>query len=230
MNRIFVAAAALSFALGAYTTQAAADPIIVTDVEVPLREIITLNTPVSVSAYVGQIVLTTTTGAIIPAWCIDLYHDVGVGGGQNLHYETGPIITDNSGNGGTGRSLSPLQLDEMAGLITYGDALLAGGGTAAESAAIQLAIWSVEYAGFSFSGASADALAEFNKLVTMASDLHGSAEELQALDGQQSFAHDPPPVPEPGSLLLLGTAVLGLGFFVCRRESNRPAPKRHSAA
>jgi hypothetical protein len=57
---------------------ARAGTIDVTDAEVPNNETITISNadPVlSVTAYTGQIVHTTSIG-ILNVWCIDLYHDI----------------------------------------------------------------------------------------------------------------------------------------------------------
>jgi hypothetical protein len=183
---------------------ALATPLTVTNVAVNLPEIITLDTPVSVTAYVGQVVLTTTIG-VLNVWCIDVYHDISLGA-QNLPYTTGAITTDFDGH-----SLSATQIAEIAGLIVHGDALLAApGATSTESAATQLAIWSIEYPTFTYNGASSATVSLTNTLIALAPSLIGSANAVIGLDGTQSFAADP--VPEPASLAVLGAGLAGIGF------------------
>jgi hypothetical protein len=191
-------------------TPAAATPFTVTNVNVNLPEIITLNTPVSVTAYVGQAELTTTIGTL-NVWCIDVYHDIELGAGD-LPYTTGSISTDFNGS-----TLSTAQINEIAGLVDYGDALLAApGATSTESAGVQLAIWSVEYDNFSYSGASAATVAEANKLIALAPTLAGSANAIIGLGGTQSFAADR--IPEPASLAVLGCGLMGLRLVRRRRR------------
>ena len=93
-----VAAATIGISGLVATTQAHADPIIVTvtNVAVPNNEIVTITAPgLNVTAYTGRIQLTTSIG-LLNVWCIDLYHDIGVGS-VNLPYQFGTINTNFDG-------------------------------------------------------------------------------------------------------------------------------------
>jgi hypothetical protein len=205
---VFGMAAAFSIALG-LAAPANAAPIIVTDIEMPKNDVLTVNVPGGYEggAYVGQFLLTTNTGDIIAAWCIDIYHDTFLGAGQNLTYNLGLITNDSNGV-----TLTGTQVQEISGLITYGDALLLANGTNDDSAAIQLAIWKIEYPTFTWEGGPID---EVNHLISLAPSLGGSALALM-IDGRQTLAVDP--VPEPMSIAVLGVALTGLGFVRKRKE------------
>jgi hypothetical protein len=217
----FVGFTALGLALALHATGALADDITVTNIAMPYEEILTINSPIGpTEGYVGQLVLTTSTGATIDGWCVDLFHD-GRLGNQDSAYAVEPIATDNNGN-----PLTTAQIDEIGGLVVYGNDLLAAGGPATEldqdSAAVQVAIWSVEYANFSYSAGSSGLANQATLLVNEANagDFSGYAIELEGLAGQQSYAA----VPEPSSLALFGAALLGL--LGRRRKGGAALPPR----
>ena len=221
-----VAALALS---GVMASQALAGPITVTDVAVPYNETVTITAPgLDVTAYTGQIVLTTSVG-VLDVWCIDLYHDIGVGNVGSLPYQFGTINTNFDGS-----NLTNTQISEVAGLIATGNSLMASSPSNVLSAGIQMAIWSVEFPSVSFSGVPADTVAldlpslGFNgspvnstqieaRLVLDAPSLQGIGQTVESLTGQQSFATvapdsggSPAPVPEPMTAALLGSGFLAL--------------------
>jgi hypothetical protein len=97
----------------------------------------------------GIILLTTTGGTIIPVFCIDLFHDVSIGGQRPpLEYTAGTIVADSSSNpaGVGGNPLSSLVKGEIETLVNIGVSDYEhGAGTADIYASIAGAIWELEY-------------------------------------------------------------------------------------
>ena len=205
--------------MAACAAPALANPVItVTDVSIQ-GDVVTITGPISpISVYAGPLTLTTSMGSIV-AWCVDLFHEVQTGGGQTLQYELGTVTTDNALSPTT---LSATQQTQIANLAAYGQSLIGTAqGTTDNLTAVQLAIWSVEYPTFSYTGASGAPVA-----ATLQQGLSGPGYDtgLLALSGTQTFVTATggvstvaATVPEPATLALLAGGLAMLGVTARRR-------------
>ena len=179
------------------------------------------------SGLAGQIVLTTGGGTTVDAWCIDLFHDVYLGAGQALSYNGQTLVGSTNGDGGF---LSAQQAQEIGGLVDYGNSIVAHGASTDQAAAIQMAIWTVEFPTLTFSAPTA-AVADEQADLALAPSLYGGVESYVSLTGTQELAADTSQVPEPAPVGVLGVGLLSLGLVrrapVDRRASRRPVgPER----
>jgi hypothetical protein len=180
----------------------------ITDIELPHNDTLTITSPVSVTAYVGQQVLTTNIGTIY-AWCIDAFHDDSPGI-QSTAFTESFTLTDGH------NPLAPATVAAISALVHYGDAVLAGthplpGGANYNdfSASIQLAIWTEEYPTFAYNGNStltALVIADQNNSASYGGGL--PALYLNSGTGQGLVTE----VPEPMTIAIFGAGLLGLGM------------------
>lgn len=176
---------------------------------------VTVTAPIGPAQTIaGPITLESTFGRLV-AWCVDLYHDVYTGAGQSLHYRIGTVTTDGAPSAQT---LSAAQTRTIGQLAEYGQSLIGTSqGTNDALAAVQLAIWRTEYAGFAYTGAEGASIAQ---ALAMAATFPATDAGLIALDGTQTFVTADPraiaALPEPAAWALLGLA--GTALLLARRR------------
>jgi PEP-CTERM motif len=179
--------------------------------------------PFGESANTGLITLTTTTGSILPVFCIDLFHDINAGSqSPPLPYTTGTIVADSSSNpaGTGGNPLNPPvpgQIQTLANL-GYWD-YVHGAGNADIYAGLQGAIWDIEYNtngnSLTVTGSPAvNALIASDIAYAVAHPAAYSVSLFPGADGQafgsgQGFS---PGVPEPSTWAMMLLGLAGLGF------------------
>ena len=89
-------------AAGLLGTTCAASAVTITDVEVVPNPYNTLSVNSASPAYSGNpisglILLTTSGGQTLPVFCVDLFHDIGIGSGQSIPYFSAPVTRDSPG-------------------------------------------------------------------------------------------------------------------------------------
>jgi hypothetical protein len=177
---------------------------------------INIFSPNNISGKVGQIALAgsgpNATQTIL-AWCLDIYDFLANSGTYNI----GVLTTAGSG-GSHPTALTNTQIGEIGALIAHGDSLVNSSHDV--SAAIQLAIWEVEYSGFSSDGVtpSVSALAaQYVNDVTGTSPTWAPDNNVGLLtqSGNQSLGFLTP-LPSTWTMMISVLAVLGV--FALRRQ------------
>lgn len=231
--------------LGGLAAPAFADPMIyVDDVAVPLFEETTITGTVDLivpnnvsfsNVITGQIVLTVNPGTTadpsteytLPVWCIDLFHDIGIGG-SGYQYSEGTLSTASTDNSTAANptALTATQVSEISDLVAYGDYLLSQSSTDNDlnSALVQSAIWTVEYNNpsgnygantLTVTGAGINAIS-IGDLITAAESYGGTAGQLDGLAGVQGQVYETPaPLIGKGlpSLLAIGGVLFGINLM-----------------
>ena len=181
---------------------------------------ITITAPNEISGGAGQIQLYTPSGAVIDAWCVDIFTYL-LGSGA---FQSGPLTNDSSPGP---IALTSTQIGEIGALVENGDSLLLGPGASADvSAAIQIAIWSVEYPGFTYSVDDGSipqlVTAYLNDVGPDGSWAPYSGVVALSESGNQTLVTSSVPELSTWAMMLLGFA--GLGFVGVRRESKERLP------
>ncbi len=193
------------------------------------------NTPTLPTGFVtgyygsGEIVLYgagPNAGQTLDVWCIDATHDLQ---GSDTYTIISPPTTNNGGFvAGPNSALSHTQLGEIGALINWGNANINTYSWA--SAAVQLAIWTIEYPGATFTSDSGTVNTEVSTFLVPDAEsatngfapFYGLSEVVNPNnpDGNQGLTFiTPTPLPASWALMLGGFS--GLGFFAYRGTKNR---------
>ncbi len=171
----------------------------------------------------------TTAGskgaADLLGFCVDLPHQIYVNVGsqlaETLHFHVAPLTGDGFGN-----PLSDGQVRAITGLARLGFDIAKGVATdkATQLAAIQQAIWTVEYPTSTFAASGSNAAAQAGyaaSFIAQAPTLKGSVRFIASDDGTiQGQATNVGGVPEPASWALLLAGFGAVGGLARRRRAD----------
>ncbi len=229
-----LAALAVGFSLLNFVAAPTASAsIIITNVQVPYAESVTLTStalsPTGMFGGVGgtlgvgiagQIVLTTQPGNTpLYVWCVDLFHNIYLGGSYT--YTASAFTTDNTPGPDAGsppsgpNALSAYQISSISKLAAYGNFEMSVAPSADLSAAIQVAIWDIEYnaTATGTAGMMAD-LAFLTNPVFLAGLNDPGGFQIAGYNDQGLLVvqglYDSDPVPEPSTLALIAVGILSL--------------------
>ena len=191
---------------------------------------INILTPNTISGGAGQVTLIgagANSGQNLLAWCLDVYDGLAGSGTYNI----APLTT--AGAGGSNPSLTTTQIGEIGALMKNGDATI--GSDTDVSAAIQLAIWEVEYPTFAFTGPTAETITDAGEYVALAIAGTGAwapqGVNLFSEDGNQNLGDWTPEgggglsptTPLPAALPLFASGLGALGLLGWRRKRKAAA-------
>jgi hypothetical protein len=104
---------------------------------------IQIDTPANIYGGAGQIQLYNNGSLVADAWCMDIANYLTGSGLDGIAPFTQATVA--GGLSGVPTDLSQVQLNTIANLVVNGNVAVQGGASASDSAAYQVAIWSVEY-------------------------------------------------------------------------------------
>jgi hypothetical protein len=173
----------------------------------------------------GMILLTTTSGSIMPVFCVDVFHTITLGSySPPLPYTFAPLTHDSNGPVGGGNVLPvgvPYEIQALANLGLHDWKTNPGNGDAL--AALQGAVWQIEYGGSVTSGngimdamISADVLWAGANPASVAYALYPIGPDGQGFGVTQGFG---PGIPEPSTWAMMTLGFASLGYAAMRRAS-----------
>jgi hypothetical protein len=250
MSRWAQSVIAAAVTIGTSAMPAIADTVFVSNMSLPYYEIVDLaggRIGRQTGVYAGQQVLTANNGSTydplrtytLDAWCVDFDHDIYIGG-NSINYTLSTLTDDHLGaTAATSNPVSSATAKELAGVVAYGNGLMQASPSKLISAAVQVALWNIEY-GSTYAGSDTALGAEISRLMALAPSLSATnGVLLDSFDAggityrNQSLLFNAYPsgptsassavVAEPGTAALLGAAVVG--FLLSLRCGRVRAPR-----
>ncbi len=207
-----VCSALLGLALAAgITSGAAAAQLIITDVETGNPDYGNVTVQNWGQPWTTPILMYDSNNVEHIVFCDDLEHNVYVGGGQQLHYDTGLVTVD-----GSGKVLDVGVSNVMGQIADLGRYDYLNGDEDGAIAA-QAAIWGVEY-GLNVSSTDATINGDIQQDLLIKDNGRGYALGLIAEDGTQSQIIGIGGVPEPATWMMMLLGVGGIGAAMRRRR------------